>query len=296
MLSAPPPETGFQVLHTLELLEPFDLKSPGLPTRSAVAFDVLASALRVGQAAARGNADPNWVPVPANGISSARFAAERKGLVGTRAATKTIAPADARPFDQAPPAGACSHYEPYGAASPVSTAAAAAWTPQLHDAAGERADEESGGTTHMSVVDAEGNAVPDADQQQRVGVWSGGFARGFFLNNSGYRFTDENINAPSRRIRSTTIAPTIALRDGAVQMAIGAPGGGRIPTEIVQVMVYTLDYGLDPLDAVKIPRIFPSATVRACRSNMGLRPRCSGTCAAWGTSRWPNPPDTRAST
>jgi gamma-glutamyltranspeptidase / glutathione hydrolase len=273
VLSAPPPETGFQVLHTLELLEPFDLKALGLPTRSPAAFDVLASALRVGQAAARGNADPNWVPVPANGISSASFAAERKALVGTRSAPKAVEPADARAFDQAPPAGACSNYEPYGAAQPVPTAAA--WAPASSDPVGERVADEAGETTHLSVVDKEGNAV--SLTQTNSSVWgSGGFSGGFFLNNSGFRFTDENINAPSRsrwRIRTTTIAPTIALRDGQVQMVIGAPGGGRIPTEIVQVFVYTLDYGLDPLDAVKIPRIFPSARNPRVQIEHGFTPQ-----------------------
>lgn len=94
-------------------------------------------------------------------------------------------------------------------------------------------------------------------------VWgSGAFAAGFFLNDSGFRFTEQNIEQPSRsrwRIRTTTIAPTIVLKDRSVQMVIGAPGAGRIPTEIVQVMVYALDYRLDPLDAVRMPRIFATA-------------------------------------
>ena len=112
----------------------------------------------------------------------------------------------------------------------------------------------------MSVVDKDGNAV--SLTQTNSSVWgSGGFANGFFINDSGFRFTDANIDAPSRskwRIRTTTISPTIVLQGGNVQMVVGAPGGGRIPTEIVQVMVYTLDYGMDPLDAVLMPRIFPS--------------------------------------
>jgi len=268
VLSAPPPETGFQVLHTLELLEPLDLKALGLPTRSAAAFDALTSALRVGQSASRANGDPNWVAVPANGISSARFAAERKALVGTRSVPAAIEPADARPFDEARPAGACATYEPYGTAPVVADAA------PLTDPVGERADEESGETTHLSVVDKDGNAV--SLTQTNSSVWgSGGFVDGFFLNDSGFRFTSANINAPSRsawRIRTTTIAPTIVMRDGHVQMVIGAPGGGRIPTEIVQVMVYTLDYGLDPLDAVKIPRIFPSARNARVQVEHGFSP------------------------
>lgn len=259
VLSAAPPETGLQVLHTLELLEPFDLKALGLPTRSAKAFDVLVSALRVGQADARGNADPNWVTIPANGLSSAAYAASQKAMIGSGTAAKAIPPGNAQPFDQTPPAGECSRYEPYGAAPVVPTAASGVAQPV--DAGVEiPLEEQTGETTHMSVVDKDGNAV--SLTQTNSSVWgSGGFAAGFFLNDSGFRFTDANINMPSRsrwRIRTTTIAPTIVLQGGNVQMVVGAPGGGRIPTEIVQVMVYVLDYGMDPLDAVRMPRIFPS--------------------------------------
>lgn len=268
VLSAPPPETGFQVLHTLELLEPVDLKALGLPTRSAAAFDVLTSALRVGQSASGANGDPNWVPVPANGISSADFAAHRTSLVGRGSAPATIEPGDARPFDAARPPGTCVSYDPYGAA-PVVARDAPSPEPE-----GEPADENGGETTHLSVVDRDGNAV--SLTQTNSSVWgSGAMVAGFFLNDSGFRFTDENIQTPSRsawRIRPTTIAPTIVMRDGQVEMVIGAPGGGRIPTEIVQVMVYTLDYGLDPLDAVKIPRIFPSARDPRVQVEHGFSP------------------------
>jgi gamma-glutamyltranspeptidase/glutathione hydrolase len=281
VLSAPPPLTGFQVLHTLELLEPFDLKAFGLPIRSAAAFDLITSALRVGQAAARGNADPNWVAVPANGMSSADFAARRKALIGSRAAPKAIESADARPFDDVAPPGACANYEPYGptppvpsTAAPIAAAASLGFTPSPADPIGERSDEDTGETTHISVVDKDGNAV--SLTQTNSTVWgSGGFTGGFFLNDSGFNFTDENINLPSRsrwRIRTTTIAPTIALRRGDVQLVIGAPGAARIPTEIVQVMLYILDYDLDPLDAVKLPRIFPSAQHPRVQLEHGFTP------------------------
>jgi len=110
------------------------------------------------------------------------------------------------------------------------------------------------------VVDKDGNAVALTQTNSSV-FGSGGFVHGFFLNDSGFRFTDETINAPSTsrwRIRTTTIAPTIVLQGGKVEMVVGAPGGGRIPTEVTQVMVYVLDYGMDPLDAVKMPRLFAS--------------------------------------
>ena len=292
VLSAAPPENGLQVLHTLELLEPFDLKALGLPTRSAEAFNVLVSALRVGQADARGNADPNWVPVPANGISSAAFAAERRSLVDVARAPKTIEPASAAPFDHAAPAGECRLYDPYGAA-PEIPGAAAERSPQSPDVIGERLDEQTGETTHLSVVDKDGNAV--SLTQTNSSVWgSGGFVGGYFLNDSGFRFTDANIDAHSRsrwRIRTTTIAPTIVLQGGNVQMVVGAPGGGRIPTEIVQVMVYTLDYGMDPLDAVNMPRIFPSAQNDRVQLEHGFPPELLRDVRAIGYDPVPPSPE-----
>jgi gamma-glutamyltranspeptidase/glutathione hydrolase len=276
ILSAPPPENGLQVLHTLELLEPYDLKTMGLPTRSAAAFDVLVSALRVGQADARANGDPNWTAVPASGIASAAFAADRKTLVGTRTPAKSVTPGDAAPFDRAPPTGGCVAYDPYGPATPITTAPTTPPAVPLPRADVNDTEPAAGGeTTHMSVVDKDGNAV--ALTQTNSGVFgSGGFVDGFFLNDSGFRFTDATINAPSRsrwRVRTTTIAPTIVLRGGSVEMVVGAPGGGRIPTEIVQVMVYTLDYGMDPLDAVKMPRIYGSAQDTRVQLEHGFTPQ-----------------------
>lgn len=262
VLSAPPPESGMQVLHGLEMLEPFDLKGMGLPTHSAAAFDAIVSAMRAGQSASRANGDPNWVEVPARGIVSAEFAATRRALVGAPKAPATIEPADAKPFDKATPPGACGLYDPYPPAAPIVPGGPALPAPFPADGvAAEDGRHDQGETTHLSVVDKDGNAV--ALTQTNSSVWgSGGFAAGFFLNDSGFRFSDQNIDAPSKsrwRIRQTTISPTIVLKGSAVDLVIGAPGGGRIPTEVLQVMVYILDYGLDPLDAVQMPRIFPSA-------------------------------------
>jgi gamma-glutamyltranspeptidase / glutathione hydrolase len=282
VLSAPPPQTGLQVLHTLELLEPFDLKALGLPTRSAAAFDVIASALRVGQTAARSNADPNWVAVPAAGTASAEFAATRRPLVGQRAAPTSVEPADPTPFDTVAPPGDCPLFDPYGPAVPI--AGPSQPLAQAIDGQGARPVDAAGETTHVSVVDASGSAV--AVTLTNSSVWgAGGFAAGFFLNDSGFRFTDRSIEAPSRshwRIRTTTIAPTLVLKDGEVQMVIGAPGGGRIPTEIVQVMVNVLDHGLDPLDAVRLPRMFPSAANPRVQIEHGFAPQVLADVRAMG--------------
>lgn len=267
VLSAPPPQTGMRVLHTLELLEGFDLAELGLPTRSARAFDVLTSALRVGQSGASGNGDPNWMSVPATGVSSEAFAVTRRPLVGTGKASVAIPPAQAGDFGSAVLPASCSAL--VGSSMAIVAPAIDAVERQV-----EPREDASGDTTHLSVVDAAGNAV--ALTVTNSSVWgSGAFVAGFFLNDSGFRFTEQNIENPSRsrwRIRTTTIAPTIVVKDGLVQLVIGAPGAGRIPTEIVQVMVYLLDYRLDPLDAVRMPRIFATAANPQVQVEHGFTP------------------------
>jgi gamma-glutamyltranspeptidase / glutathione hydrolase len=47
-----------------------------------------------------------------------------------------------------------------------------------------------------------------------------------------------------------------------VKMVVGSPGGGRIPLAMMQTMSYVLDYGLDPLEALRMSRIYPSRVGR----------------------------------
>ncbi len=301
VLSAAPPQTGLQVLHTLALLAPYDLRALGLPTRSARAFDVLASALRVGMADARANNDPAWATVPAAGIVSPAFAAARAALVGTGGAiADSIAPASASAFDSAPPPPRCRPYEPYGPAPALPPAAAAA-APGAEAAPAPGPDDVApagGETTHLSVVDAEGNAVALTQTNSSV-FGSGAWVAGFFLNDSGTRFTEEAAASPPRtpwRTRTTTIAPTIVLDGDRVRMVVGAPGAGRIPTEIVQVMTYGVDYGLDPLDAVRMRGSTPRPGAAASSSSMAFPRRCCGTSRPWATSRCRPRPSTLGST
>ena len=83
-------------------------------------------------------------------------------------------------------------------------------------------------------------------------------------------------------IRRSTISPTIVLEDGRATMVVGAPGGGRIVTEILQNMVYVLDYGLDQLEALRLPRIYPSATSRAVQLENGFNADVLGQIRAMG--------------
>ena len=268
VLSAPPPQTGAQLLHTLKLLEPFDMAALGLPTQSARAFDVMVSALRVAQADNRGNDDPRWSAVPAAGRVSEAFAAQRRPLVGTGTAPAAITATDARAHESAPPAAACAALRPWpiDAPRPPQPGSAGEALPArsfgepARDAAGTWAEAATGETTHLSVVDASGNAVALTQTNSTI-FGSGAWVAGFFLNDSGFRFrTEETTTGGSSiwRTRTSTIAPTIVLEDGRVRLVTGAPGSGRIPTEIAQTMVYVLDYGMDPIDALRMPRVYPS--------------------------------------
>jgi gamma-glutamyltranspeptidase/glutathione hydrolase len=286
VLSAPPPQTGIQILHTLELLEPYDMAKLGLPTRSARAFDVLTSALRVGMLASAFNDDPRWSEVPARGITSEAYAREQADQVGTGHVADSVHVGNPASFDDTPPPADCRPYDPWGTSNAQGSAQAGrAWTgsaavtaagtsrtgeqtvaAQVREetvGAATRAAREAdrpGETTHISVVDGDGNAVALTQTNSSV-FGSGAFAAGFFLNDSGYRFRANRLTGslPAEwRTRNSTISPTIVLKGGQVHMVVGAPGGGRIPTAVSQDMVYVLDYGMDPMEALRMPRIFPS--------------------------------------
>jgi gamma-glutamyltranspeptidase/glutathione hydrolase len=258
VLSAAPPQTGMRVLHALNLMEPHDLRALGLPTRSSEAFHVLVSALRLAAADfSRHNNDPNWVPVAANGLTSRSFAAERRSLVGAQPVPPRIEGALATAHDAAAPTAACARYQPYPPARSALGGPGAAPQPPPATPATPTTE---GETTHISVVDAEGNAVALTNTLSPY-FGSGAWVEGFFLNSSAFDFVrgDPSAAASSEwRVRPSTIAPTIVLEGGRVRAVIGSPGGGRIPGAIVQGLVYLLDYELDPVEAVSMPRVLVS--------------------------------------
>jgi gamma-glutamyltranspeptidase / glutathione hydrolase len=255
VLSAPPPQGGLQVLHSLKLLETFDLPSLGYPTRSAAAFDVFASAMRAGQQMARFNDDPRWVAIPARGLISSGYAAKWRGDVGVKRATDSLSTQDPRPFDNSVP-DECRPHAPFTGATGVATDAGQ----------GDGKPNAAGGeTTHISVVDNDGNAVAVTVTNSSV-FGSGAAVAGFFLNDSGIRFFRaddlDRAGAPAWRTRQTTIAPTVVLDGDRVKMVVGSPGGGRIPLAMLQAMSYVLDYRLDPLEALRMSRIYPQRVGR----------------------------------
>ena len=253
VLSAPPPQGGMQVLHSLKLIERFDVRALGLPTRSADAFDVFASAMRAGQQMARLNDDPRWVSIPARGVISSGYADRWRAEVGVKRVIDSLPMPDPATFDGTPPTSECRTMEPFGTTRPVATDGAA------------HPNEAGGETTHISVVDGDGNAVAVTVTNSSV-FGSGVAVGGFFLNDSGIRFFRaedlDRAGGPPWRTRQSTIAPTIVLEGDRAKLVVGSPGGGRIPLAMMQTMSYVLDYRLDPLEALRMSRIYPQRVGR----------------------------------
>ena len=260
VLSAPPPQTGAQVIQTLHLLNDHSLAQHGLPTRSPEAFDLLTSALRLGMAdRSEYITDPRWEHVPATGLVAPAYAEARRDLMTTTPVPDSLDPG--RPAEYADgTTEACEAFETYSTEADglVSRNAPTEAVPAAP--AGEETP--PGETTHVSVVDADGNAVSMSATLSPV-FGSGARVRGVLLNTSGYAFQATEAAAPADRpayrTRASTIAPTVVLDpENEVELVIGAPGGLRIPTAIAQTIAFVLDYEMDPLDAVRMPRIFPS--------------------------------------
>ena len=120
VLSAPPPQSGMQVIEMLNLLEPYDLPELGLPTRSPRTFHILTSAMRVAMADRNATVgDPDGSAVPAAGVASKSFAQERAELVGASAVPDTIPPGDPLAEDQLPPVAGCAALQPWGPSGAV---------------------------------------------------------------------------------------------------------------------------------------------------------------------------------
>ena len=116
----------------------------------------------------------------------------------------------------------------------------------------------AGETTHLSVMDAAGNAVALTQSIENVyGSCAASPRLGFLYNNymSAFNYTDPSHPYYLRpnAVPWASVAPTIVLRHDRPWLAIGSPGSERIPPAIVQVLLRLRDSS--PLAAVDAPRI-----------------------------------------
>jgi len=113
-----------------------------------------------------------------------------------------------------------------------------------------------GGTTHISVIDARGNA---AALSSSTGSGSGVVVpgTGIYLNNMLGEFDLVGERAPRPGVRLTSMmAPTIALdRSGRPRLVVGSAGSARLRGAIMQVVVNVLEHGLGIEEAIEAPRI-----------------------------------------
>lgn len=127
---------------------------------------------------------------------------------------------------------------------------------------------ESEETTHLSIVDKDGNAVSVTT------TLNGGYGSrtvvggaGFLLNNEMDDFSvkpgvpnmygavgnEKNAIAPNKRMLSS-MTPTIVLKKGKPYIVVGTPGGTTIPTSVFQTLVNLLEFNMIPADAVNKPK------------------------------------------
>ncbi|PZX15227.1 gamma-glutamyltranspeptidase/glutathione hydrolase [Palleronia aestuarii] len=126
---------------------------------------------------------------------------------------------------------------------------------------GDDASIELPSTSHISIVDAAGNALSMTTTIEN-GFGSRLFAPGgFLLNNELTDFSFEthedgypiaNRVEPGKRPRSS-MAPTIVMRDGAPILVVGSPGGSRIIGYVAQAVVNHIDWGMDAQAALSAP-------------------------------------------
>jgi gamma-glutamyltranspeptidase / glutathione hydrolase len=228
VITAPPPSAGgVGLLQMLGMLESSGYDRSGFG--SAAAMHYLAEVMRRYYADRNTYlGDPEFVANPIAGLLAPAYVAQRRSSIDPERATpsRTVAP---------------------GAPAPA-----------------ERAE-----TTHYTVVDAEGNAVAVTY------TLNGGFGNGitvpglgFLLNNEMDDFAskpgspnlfglvqgDLNAIEPGKRPLSS-MSPTMVVRDDALFMVLGGPGGSRIPTAVLQVLLNVIDFGMAPQEAVDAPRL-----------------------------------------
>jgi gamma-glutamyltranspeptidase/glutathione hydrolase len=226
----PPSSGGVAVAQTLKLLEPLGLGHGRDDAMAAGALHLIAEAEKLAYADRnRYLADPDFTAVP-DGLLDPLYLERRRALID---------PLHAMPE---PPPG-----DPPGL---------------IKRAFGFDATLENVGTSHISVVDDEGNAVALTTSIEGV-FGSGVFAAGFLLNNQLTDFSfapvDEHGDAIANAVEAgkrprSSMAPTIVFDDkGELFAVLGSPGGARIILYVVKALVALLDWDMDAEAAAALP-------------------------------------------
>ncbi|MFC1746424.1 gamma-glutamyltransferase, partial [Candidatus Riflebacteria bacterium] len=223
----PPSSGGVHIIQMLNIIKGFDL--PVLGHNSAATIHIMAEAMRRAYAdRSKYLGDPDFVKVPVDKITSMAYARALRDKIDLNrtAQSRQITPGMI-PFP------------------------------------------ESENTTHFSIVDKEGNAVANTytiNFSFGSGIVVPG--AGFLLNNEMDDFSAKpgvpnafgliggtaNAIAANKRMLSS-MSPTIVLKDGKPFLVTGSPGGSRIITATLQIILNVIDHKMNIQEAVNAPRI-----------------------------------------
>ncbi|MBU6519090.1 gamma-glutamyltransferase [Pantoea sp. B270] len=245
VFSMPPPSSGgIHIVQILNILENFDLAKWGFG--SADAMQVMAEAEKYAYAdRSEYLGDPDFVKVPQQALTSKAYA---KTLAQQIDVNKARPSADIKP--------------------------------------GKLAPYESNQTTHFSVVDKDGNAVAvtyTLNTYFGSGVVAGN--SGILMNNEMDDFSakpgtpnvyglvggEANAIQPAKRPLSS-MSPTIVAKDGKTWLVTGSPGGSRIITTVLQMVVNSIDFGMNVAESTNAPRFHHQWLPDQLRVEKGFSP------------------------
>lgn len=245
VFSMPPPSSGgIHIVQILNILENFDLAKMGFG--SADAMQIMAEAEKYAYAdRSEYLGDPDFVNVPQQALTSKAYA---------KSLAQQIDVAKARPSSEIKP--------------------------------GKLAPYESNQTTHFSVVDSKGNAVAvtyTLNTYFGSGIVAGN--SGILLNNEMDDFSakpgtpnvyglvggEANAVQPAKRPLSS-MSPTIVAKEGKTWLVTGSPGGSRIITTVLQMVVNSIDFGMNVAEATNAPRFHHQWLPDQLRVEKGFSP------------------------
>jgi gamma-glutamyltranspeptidase/glutathione hydrolase len=265
IVSMPPPSSGgVALIEMLNILEGYDLTKLGRGDEAL--HDAIEAMKRAYADRAAYMGDPDSVKMPLAGLMSKKYAAELRNSITERA------------------------------------------TPAADIYPGKPVDAEGQNTTHFSIIDRAGNAVSNTytlNFSYGLGLVADG--TGVLLNNELDDFAakpgaanafkligyDANLPGPNKRPLSS-MTPTIVLKDGKPFLITGSPGGSRIITAVLQVIMNVIDFHM-PIDkAVSAPRLHDQWEPDEVLVEPGFDPALLAALKARGHNIVPARPQTEA--